>query len=286
MAKIIQKIKFFFDILVKSLTKFEYYKEIKKANFKFSLKYLFSLFYVISLIGSLIFATSIGILVLPKVPTFVTVFEQKAKSLYPVGLVVNVKNGMITTNQKEPYSLDTLNQFNLGNAKKHLVTIDTSANPSDIKNENTQVLVTKDSVTVLKSDNSYQVYPIDTSANYTINQKGYEDLLAKLSPYLKYIEPAVIILILLAVLIWPIIAAFLSLVFKLIYLLIFTGVLFLVIKLMKKELPFKKLYQLAMHASTLPILLGLVVSTLGIQMPFLLGSAVLLVFMILVINHL
>jgi hypothetical protein len=40
-----------------------------------------------------------------------------------------------------------------------------------------------------------------------------------------------------------------------------------------------------MHAASLPILIGILASSLGIHVPFLLGSAILFVFMILVINE-
>src|SRR5258708_13773794 len=142
----IRKLKLFFERVVKSLTKFSYYKEIQKAKFSFSLKYLFFLFYVISLIGSLIFAVSISVLVLTKVPGFVSTFESKASSLYPKGLVVKIQNGLVATNVKEPYSIDSLNQLNITKGYSHFITIDTNASPSDIKADNTAVLVTKDSV--------------------------------------------------------------------------------------------------------------------------------------------
>ncbi|CAN5290989.1 hypothetical protein BH10PAT1_BH10PAT1_7610 [soil metagenome] len=79
--------------------------------------------------------------------------------------------------------------------------------------------------------------------------------------------------------------AALSLGTELIYLLIISAIFFLVVKAMKKHLTFKKLYQLSMHAATLPILLGFIVAAIGIQMPFLLGSAILFIFMILVLNQ-
>jgi hypothetical protein len=283
-----KKIKFFFDVLVKSLTKFPYYNEIAKTKFKFSVKYLFFLFYILSLITSIIFASSIAILVIPNVPKFVSQFESKASSLYPAGLVVNVKKGIVSTNQKEPYSIDSLNQFKLNNGYDHFITIDTNADPSNIKNENTAILVTKDSVVTIDKNKSgsYQVYPIDTNANYLINKSSYLDVISKISPYLKYIEPVLIALVILSILLWPILGAALSLVGQLIYLVIFSAIFFVVVKLMKKKIAYKKLLQLSIHASTLPILLSFVVSSLGIQMPFMLGSAILFVFMILVVNNL
>ena len=118
-----------------------------------------------------------------------------------------------------------------------------------------------------------------------VDQVSYNGALSKVKPYIKYIEPALIILIVLSILVWPIIATAFSLIGQLICLLIFTPLFFIAVKLMKKNINFKKLYQMAMHASTLPILLTLVVTSFGIHMPFLLGSAILFVFMILVVNQ-
>ncbi len=286
MKKITRKIKFFFNTFIKSLTKFSYYKEIKNAKFSFSLKYLFFLFYVISLIGSIIFASSVSILVIPKVPAFIASVKLKAPTLYPAGLVVNIKNGNLSINQKEPYYIDSLNQFNLTEGHSHFITIDTKANASDIKAINSAILVTKDSVVTVENNAlSYKVYPIDPKTNLTIDQSLYNKLLAQLLPYLKYIQPALIAIVVLAILVGPILAASLSLIGQLLYLLIFSLVLFILVKLMKKDLTFKKTYQLSMHASTLSILLAFVVGALGIQMPFMLGSAILFVFMVLVLNQ-
>src|SRR5258708_1034086 len=245
MKNMFKKVKFFFDILVKSLTRFSYYKEIKKAKFSFSLKYLFFLFYTISLIGGIIFAASISILALPKVSGFVTTFESKAISMYPKGLVLYVKNGFVTTNVKEPFSINSLDSLGLNKGYNHFLTFYTPPPPGDIKNESSVILITKDSLVTIDSNNSYKVYQNDSKANFTIDQNLYNKVIAQIQPYLKYIEPGLIGFVLVLVLIWPIFAAALSLVGQLIYLLIFTAIFFLIVKLMKKELNFKKLYQLS-----------------------------------------
>lgn len=286
MSKIRFKIKFFFDVLVKSLTKFDFYNEIKKTKLSFSLKYLFFLFYLTSLVGSIFFAVSLSAFVLPKVPSFISTLSAKANSFYPEGLEVNIKDGKVTTNQKEPYYISTLDSLGLSKNFDHLITINTKADPSNIKDEKTAVLITKDSVVTMESDSSYKVYPIDTKANYKIDKDVYTKLVSQVLPYLRYIEPGIIVIVIILLLIWPFIGAAFSMFWELIYLLIFSAVFFLVLKIMKKELAFKKLYQLTIHAATLPILLGLVVSSLGIQMPPFLGSAILFVYMILVVNHL
>ncbi len=285
MKRIKTKLKFFFDVVVKSLTKFSYYKEIKKAKFSFSLKYLFFLFYILSLITSIVLSVSLAVLVIPNVPKFVSLVESKAGSVYPEKLVVDIKNGIVSTNQVEPYFIDAPANF-LGNTNSnHLITFDTKASPSSIKDEKTAILVTKDSVVVSDANSSYKVYPIDVSTNFTINKTNYQKLVSQITPYLRYIQPLLIAIAILLLLVWPLIAAAFSLIAELIYLLIFSSLFFLVTKLMKKNLEFKKIYQFAMHASTLPILLSFIVSSIGIHMPFLLGSAILFVFMILVINE-
>jgi hypothetical protein len=146
-------------------------------------------------------------------------------------------------------------------------------------------LVTKNKVITVDSNNSYKVYPIDDTINDTITKPSYDSIINKITPYLKYIEPALIILIILSILIAPFALAAFSLVGELIYLAIFSAIFFLIIKLMKKAYSYKKVFQLSIHAATLPILLGFVATTLGIQIPFLLGTGILFVFMFLVINQ-
>jgi maltodextrin utilization protein YvdJ len=240
---------------------------------------------LISLIGSLVFAISISAFVLPKAPEISNYVSSKAKDLYPKGLVVNIKDGIVTTNEEEPFFVDTLTQFNLAKGYEHVLTIDTSASPSDIKKYKTFALITKDSVVTIQNNDSYQVRPIDKETNLTIDEKTYDNLISQITPYLKYLQPALIAVIVLSILIWPFISAFFSMGLQTLYLIIFSIIFFLLVKIMKKEISFKKLFQLTIHASTLPIILGVIISTLGIHMPFLLGSAILFVFMVLVINE-
>lgn len=285
MAKIKAKFKLLFDTIVKSLTNFKYYKEVSKAKFTFSLKYLFGVYYILSLIGSIVFAVSISVLILPKIPNLVSTLQSKAYSYYPSGLSIDVSNGIVSTNQKEPYYLDSFAGINSNGNYDHLLTIDTNANVSDFANFKSYLLLTKDSFVTADSNNTYKVYPIDKTANFKIDQKTYNQLIKGLLPLLKYLMPLLIAIVVLSIVVWPFIVASFSLSGQLFYLLIFSLILFLLVKLMKKDLTFKKLYQLSMHASTLPILLGVIVATFGLHMPFLLGSAILFVFMILVLNQ-
>ncbi len=267
------KLKLFLAVAKKSLTSFPYYKEITKAKFSFSVKYLFFLFYLLSLVGSLIFASTVVLFVLPAAPAFIDNVKSKADTFYPKALVVDVKDGIVSTNVREPYVI------------ADLLTIDTTAKVEDIKDTQTPALVTKNAVVIKDKNTSFRVYTIDPGTNLTIDKAGYDQVVAKVTPLLQYAVPAIIVLLILSVLLWPLLAGALSLVWQLLYLLLFSALFFLLVKLMKKDLKFKKLYQLAIHASTLPILLAFVTSSLTIQMPVLLGTAILFVFMILVVNQ-
>lgn len=289
MQKITKKTKFFLDILVKSLSQFKYYREITKGKFTFSLKYLFSIFYLISLISTIVFAIEISVTIIPNIPKFVQTLESHAGTFYPQDLVVNVKNGIVTSNQKEPYYFDSPSIFFANNnGGNHYITVDTKADPSNIKDEKTTILVTKNSVVVSSLNSTsptYRVYQIDPTTNFTLDKKLYDKTISKVLPTLKYLMSGAIVLVLLIILIWPFIVTILSFAWQLIYLLIISALLFVIVKLMKKDLKFWKVYQLAIHASTLPILLGFITSSVGITMPFLLGSVILIVFMIIVTNQ-
>lgn len=284
MKNLIAKIKLFFDDLTKSLTDFSFYKEILKTKLSFSLKYLFFLFYILALITSVVLAAQVGIKILPAVPAFISAVETKAPNFYPKNLVVTVKNGEVSTNVKEPYVID-IPGINLDKNYAHLITIDTKSDGSNFKDYSTFSLVTKNSVLVADTSNTFKVYQIEKGANTQIDKTKYSQTLSKLISYLPYLKSIIIAVIIILLVIWPFIAGGLTFLVELIYLLVFSLLFLLVVKLMKKDLNLKKIFQLSIHASSLPILLGFIVSSLGIVMPPLIGTAILFIFMLLVINQ-
>ncbi len=273
------KLKTFWHVFKKSIGSFSYYKEIVKTKFSFSLKYLFLLLLFVSILSGIRFSLEIGSLI-PKIPNFVNEVKTSAQNFYPKELVVKVQDGLISTNVKEPYYLDLPKMVD-----KHFITIDTKAKAEDILKYKTVILVTKDSVVSFDKESSYRVYPLNelnkdnTQTNFVIDKNGYDTIVAKLLPYLNFLPTLAIVLILLSIIVWPFIAASFALLGKLIYLFFITIIVWLISKLLKSKLEFGKIYQMGMHAITIPVILVLIFNLMGFAGPAFIPSIILIVFL-------
>src|SRR3989344_9222307 len=101
MKKITSKPKIFAKTFWKSLTNPSYYKDILEAKKSFSFKYLFSLFFVTSLIVGITISVRM-LRVVPQTPKFVETVKTFLVETYPKELKLTLKENKITTNVKEP----------------------------------------------------------------------------------------------------------------------------------------------------------------------------------------
>lgn len=279
------KLKTFWYVFKKSISSFSYYRVIPKTKFSFSLKYLFFLLLIVSLLSSIRFSLIVG-KALPKIPDFINKVQEDAKNFYPKELIVKVVNGEVSTNVKEPYYLD------LKEVKdSHFITIDTKAKAEDLGKYNTLILITKTSIVTKDKETSYRIYPLNQlnkeneKLNVTINKRAYDAVVAKLLPYLKYLGPLAIGLIIFSILVWPLLGASFSLSWKLFYLLFIAAIVWVVAKIMRKKLAFSKIYQMSMHAVTIPVIIGLVFTLAGLTTPFLIPSIILIIFLSIVVRE-
>lgn len=277
------KLKAFWHIFKKSISSFSYYKEIVKTKFSFSLKYLFFLLFIVSLLSGIRFSLEIGSLI-PKIPNFVNEVRTSAQNFYPKELVVKVQEGLISTNVNEPYYLDLPNVVD-----NHFITIDTKAKAEDILKYKTVILVTKDSLVTFDKESSYRVYPLNelnkdnTQSSFVIDKNAYDTIIAKLLPYLDFLPALAIGLILLSIIVWPFIAAIFALLGKLIQLFFISVIVWLISKILRSKLEFWKIYQMSMHAITIPVILVLIFNLLGYAGPPFIPSIILIVFLVRVI---
>lgn len=279
-----KRVKDFINTAKRSLTDLNYYKEVVKLPFKFSLKYLFFLLFILTLISSLKFASILGF-VIPKTPQLIAAAKDGVKSLFPSGLVLTVRDGELSTNVKEPYYIDLPGVW--GSPKDtHFITIDTKAKVDDIQSLNTLILLTKKSAVVKEKNNGLRVYPFsDIKETLVLDRDTYNQFVSRFLPYLDYLPKILIILLILGILVWPFVGAGLWLIGELFYLLITSVILLLIATLMKRKIRYSKLYQMSMHALTLPLLISFSLGFLGINLPFLIPTIILLLFMGFVISR-
>ncbi len=290
-----RKLRVFWRTFVRSLTDFSYYKEILHARFSFSLKYLFLLLYFISLIGATTAAYKLAIHT-PKIPAFVSQVKKVAKDLYPSELVLTVKDNELSTNVKEPYFIpmpqDLRNIKDLKDADisnfKNLVAIDTSANIEDYLKYNAFVLVTKKSVVVPDSNNGYKIYFLDQyeglKKESVFSRADYDSMYAVVLPYLDFIQPLAIVILLLLITIVPLVWTVFILLWKLMTLFVTAFILWILSIIMGKALDYKDAYRLSMHGITINIVLGSVLGIIGSYLNTFLSLIIFLTFMYFVLK--
>jgi len=100
-----KKLNTFWQTFQKSLLDFAYYKDIAKASFWFSFKYLFLLLICLSLVKSV----QLGVLyssVRKNIPSYISIGQKELSALYPKELELRISNGNLYTNVQEPYTME------------------------------------------------------------------------------------------------------------------------------------------------------------------------------------
>lgn len=252
----------------KSLTKPNYYKDIKEAKLSFSLKYLFILF----LLTSLIVAVGVSVRMLgliPESPKFIESTKSFILETYPDELELTLKEGKITTNVKEPYFIDLAEDKKVVIAPfEHLIAIDTKADSEEIKNLNSLLLITDDNLVVWEGSGSaaFRTFSLSDALSkmpngVSMDKTLFTSILETFAPYVIKTLPKIIIAISLLIFIfYPLIAGSLGFLFRLIFLLPASLILFIFVKLLKKNLSFAKTYQMSLHGATVPTVISFVFS--------------------------
>jgi len=284
-----QKFKTFLVSFQRSVTDFSYYRELLKYDFRFSVKYIFFLTFLSLFLQSVIFAVQVAFL-LPKLPSGVDYLEKRLKESYPKELVVTIKDGTLSINQESPYYIDIPEMKDFGDFQ-HLITFNTEASISDFEKAESFILVT-DQAIVYPDDptgqqlSSYQVMGLkDIPEDAVINWSTYGAWIARLEPVFDTIPKVAPFILLAGIFLVPLVGTLFSVSWNLFYLLILTGVVWIVSKAFNLAIPYKKLYQLGIHGLTFPMLIVMLLSSMNVYMPLVFTSAFLL-WMVLVLSKL
>jgi len=196
-----RKVKTFFQTFKKSAFKPDYYREVLKAPFSFSLKYFLAFFLAINLVTALFIISFLAYQILPQANHL----EEKIAKAYPEELTIEIKDGQASTTGSEPYFLplnpdwfpselaEGLKQQPIQN----ILVIDTQADPLEIKKYQTFFFLTKDSFVLTGDRGEIQVHSLENVGDFTLNQQVVKKAWQRIRPRLKWILPAAIIFLLL-----------------------------------------------------------------------------------------
>ena len=261
-----RKLKTFSYVLVHSLTSPAYYADILKVPFSFSFKFFLFFFFLYSLISAGILTTKLY----PILQKITALIPTTISESYPPDLEIKITNGSVTVNQPEPYlyPMDRFNkilnkfQENILGANTsdldNLLVIDTQATSADFELYHTYALLTQKQLIYINDNGNTEIVSLSQITNFTLNQAEVNKVVAALKPYLNYLTPITLVIVLIAMLYSIPIS-------HLFYLCFFALIAWIISRVVRLPLRYKQSFQMSLHLIILPTLLLGVLSLLGIK---------------------
>jgi|SRR3989344_4861356 len=263
----------FFYILKHTFTSVDYYQDILKAPFKYSLKFYYAYFFIFSIVITIWLTFRYY---LPLNQFLTTFFPAEIVRVYPEDLEITIKDGAVSTNSVEPYYIpmssiepiiQELENRVLGASTedlKNILVIDTMADIKDFPQYHTLALLTKHHLSVINEDGNIETIPLDQADNLVVNQSKIKEWVQVLNPYLGYIVFMLIGMTFIGVMI------FLPL-WKLVSGLFLALILQVICKLMNRPITFQKSWQLELHFMVISttFLFGWKIIGVQLKVPFL-----------------
>lgn len=264
--------KVFFYVWKKSFSAAEYYKDVLKAPFSFSLKYFLFFCLLLSLLVTVFFAARL----FSPINNFLSRFPQILVKVYPAELEIKINKGVATTNVSEPYFIPsdrfekTFEEFEKevkglkSDEIENIMVIDTNAKIEDLKRYQTYALLTRNNLAFYNENGRIEIVQLEDIGNFTLNQQVVRGAVNRFLPILRVISIFIIPFIFVGTLMFFITS-------QLIYLLFTALILFLGAKTLKFPLNYWKTYQIDLHLATIitPFFLLLNSLKMSLQFPFL-----------------
>lgn len=253
--------KTFVYTFIKSIFNLQYYNDIMKAKVSFSIRYYLMLTLLLSLGYAVVTTTNTGPVVIEKY------YEVRNEALkyYPDDLSIIGEDGVVTTNQGDPYFFPLPKEIELGDGEmlKNAIVFSKQGTIEDIFNYESFALVNSKNIIYRSSpgtNNKLEIEPTKNLGNFTFTKADLEKAAQYVDTYIKYtyaiIGVSVFIAFALFMLLWIMTGN-----------VILSAIMTVASKLMNKKLPFEKAFQIALHTATLPLIVGALIDAFGIWMP-------------------
>lgn len=247
----------FFKTVKESIYSPKFYATVPKKTFGTAFKY----FVLLALLVAVFSAIRMEPVFFKTVPQWIDNFTKNAAEIYPADLVIDIKDGKASINQPEPYfiSVPASLRESMGKAGIfNLLVIDTVTpfNVDQLDEYGALVWLMKDGIAVKSNQRNGEVrtYSLSQAKDFTITRQKFDKLMVKIQPYTKFAVnfsgPILFVFF--------IIAVFIAGLFRMVYLLLFAVVTYIIGKLMKAKLTYGQSYKVSMYAVTLGILIDLV----------------------------
>ncbi|PIV08542.1 hypothetical protein COZ40_01035 [Candidatus Roizmanbacteria bacterium CG_4_10_14_3_um_filter_39_13] len=267
-----KKLNTFWNSFQKSLLDFNYYRDIIKASFWFSFKYLFFLLICLSFIRSV----QLGIQyskIRNKIPSYITMGKKELTSLYPKELELRISNGKLYTNVVEPYVIEFPKVF--GNMDgKHLAVIDTKGIADNYPKYNALILATRQALVYPDKQQGNAIstkmyYFSELKRSLYIDHALYSKMVQRADPLIKKLPKIIDTFVIIGLLLLPFFGGLFWLSGTLFGLIFLTILVWIMEKIAKTSFGYKTLFRLGMHGVTWSILFSFMLGITNQSVPYL-----------------
>lgn len=224
-----------------------FYSSLKEQRLGISFKYFFSLIAVLSVIIAFIFGVKLA-------PIFSAKNLRALVDFYPKELAIQIKSGVISTNVTEPYLIKDSVGFSADsndskNEYENLIAIDTKTDFSveEFSKYSTRLLIGKNFFAISKHPGQFEFNDVSKMPDFSLSQSRIFHWIDLIGRYHLGLSLLLFIFVFLSFF-W-----FFSLI--LISLLVLALIILLFAKIKKASLSYKNSYQIALRATTVPLIL-------------------------------
>lgn len=267
-----KKLNTFWISFQRSLLDLGYYRDIAKASYWFSFKYLLFLLICLSLVKTVQLGSQYY-KVRNRIPSFIAMARKEVMALYPKELELRISNGKLFTNVPEPYFVEF--PAALGKMDgKHLAVIDTKGIADDYPKYNTLVLATRQALVYPDKQqggttSTKLYYFSEIKRSLYIDYALYKKMVISLDPLIAKLPKFIDTTVVFGLIIFPIFGGLLwvsGTLFGLLFLTLFVWVLS---KIVKTPYGYKTLFRLGMHGATWSILFTFLLDMTNQSVPYL-----------------
>lgn len=271
-------VKQLFAHIKKSIYGPEYYRELHSRPISFSFKYYAGFAMALALLLTIIYSIPL----VPLISSTLRTFPQHFAEYYPDELVVPIVGGKATTTVSQPFYLPIPAIFEEQLSREfdieHLGVIDTTAPVTLEKFREHRALfwIAENGLAVRGSQGEMKVSAFDPDIDITIDEQRLLGIINSLQPYFKFVVPALVLAIF--------VGLCLAFTINLVYLFFPALILYIVMLFQKNPWTYGTAFQVCLHATTLPLLLSMMLAPLGFNMGSLPLASTMLLLIVVFVN--
>lgn len=240
----------FFEAFKSSFYSPEFYKKISERSFKSTFGY----FFLFILLLTIIRAVSLYNPLVNEAPKALKKSVEELVNCYPNNLDVNISKGEASTSAKQPYFLSCDKSKPASQSAFLVIDTNTPFPKEKFDEYKTPMYLTKNAFVAKKNDLETNTYSLEKVRDLKINKNEINNVYQKALSYFIYIGPGLLSVVSIFI--------YIGYISRLLYLLVFTLLIFLISNYMKRNFSYLQIYKISifaiMPALSIELLLNLI----------------------------